>query len=168
MGDLHLDEITQFYLLFAPHLRRWGCTVSRNCFNLNILIIKLHNPYTHCLSSRSFPSYDIFFVCIMQLTLHVCQSEWPKDKPFLLMHSRHARNLYNSKIKIIFEIAWTLFEIILFIHLDRARSTLWKKICGLLFTTSNEYIWPQKNLIFMPRLKSAILAIFQKDWYGTF
>ena len=107
----------------CPHLRRWGCTVSRNCFNLNILIIKLHNPYTHCLSSRSFPSYDIFFVCIMQLTLHVCQSEWPKDKPFLLMHSRHARNLYNSKIKIIFEIAWTLFEIILFIHLDRARST---------------------------------------------
>jgi hypothetical protein len=32
------------------------------------------------------------------------------------MHSRHARNLYNPKIKIIFEIAWTLFEIILFIH----------------------------------------------------
>ena len=36
--------------------------------------------------------------------------------PFLLMHSRHARNLYNPKTKIIFEIAWTLFKIILFIH----------------------------------------------------
>ena len=65
-------------------------------------------------------------------TLIGCQSEWPKDKPFLLMHSRHARNLYNPKIKIFFEIAWTLFEIILFIHfihlnkhLDRARGTLW-------------------------------------------
>ena len=32
------------------------------------------------------------------------------------MHSRHARNLYDSKIKRIFEIVWTLFEIILFIH----------------------------------------------------
>ena len=49
-------------------------------------------------------------------TLLVCHSEWPKDKPFLLMHSRHARNLYDSKIKIIFETVWTLFKIILFIH----------------------------------------------------
>jgi hypothetical protein len=32
------------------------------------------------------------------------------------MHSRHARNLYDSKIKIIFEIAWKLFEITRFIH----------------------------------------------------
>ena len=44
-------------------------------------------------------------------TLLVCKSEWPKHKPFLLMHSRHARNLHNSKI-----IAWMLFAIILFIH----------------------------------------------------
>ena len=33
---------------------------------------------------------------------------------------------------------------------------------GLLFITSNEYIWPKKNLIFMHGLKSAILSIFQK------
>ena len=33
------------------------------------------------------------------LTLLGCQSEWPKDKPFILMHSRHARNLYHSKKK---------------------------------------------------------------------
>jgi len=39
-----------------------------------------------------------------------------KRKPFLLMHSRHARNLYDCKMKIMFEIAWTLFETILFIH----------------------------------------------------
>ena len=35
------------------------------------------------------------------------------------MHSRHARNLFDPKIKIIFEIAWALFEIILFIHLNK-------------------------------------------------
>ena len=36
----------------------------------------------------------------------------------------------------------------------------------LLFTASNEYTWPTKNLIFMQGLKSAVLAIFQKlaDW----
>ena len=66
------------------------------------------------------------------VTLLGCQLEWPKDKLFLLMHSRHARNLYDPKIKIIFEIAWTLFEIILFIHLnkhlDGAKITLWKKL----------------------------------------
>ena len=51
-------------------------------------------------------------------TLLGCQFEWPKDKPFLLMHSRHARNyLYDPKIKRIFEIVWDDFEIILFIHL---------------------------------------------------
>ena len=53
---------------------------------------------------------------ILNVTPLRCQSEWPKDKPFLLVHSRHARNLYNSKRKRIFEIAWTLFEIIPFFH----------------------------------------------------
>ena len=28
-------------------------------------------------------------------TLLGCQFEWPKDKPFLLTHSRHARNFYD-------------------------------------------------------------------------
>ena len=51
------------------------------------------------------------------------------------------RNLCDHKIKRIFEIAWTLFEIILFIHLDkhldRARGTLWINVIKkLLFTTS--------------------------------
>ena len=49
-------------------------------------------------------------------TLIISQSEWPKDKPFLLRHSRHARNFHDPKIKRIFEIAWTVFEIIQFIH----------------------------------------------------
>ena len=31
------------------------------------------------------------------LTQLGCQSEWPKDKPFLLMQSRHARNSYDPK-----------------------------------------------------------------------
>ena len=66
-----------------------------------------------------------------------CMSFWmTKDKPFLLMQSRHARKLYDPKIKRIFEIAWTLFKIILFIHfyplknkhLDGARNTIWKKL----------------------------------------
>ena len=101
------------------------------------------------------------------------QSEWPKDKPFLLMHSRHARNLYDPKINIIFEIVWTLFEIILFIHLnkhlDGARSTLWKKkYNGLLFATSNEYIWSDFFLIFMHGLKSAISAFLKNCQNGTF
>ena len=33
-----------------------------------------------------------------------------------------------------------------------------------MFTTSNEYIWSQKILIFMHGLKSSILAIFLKGW----
>ena len=49
-------------------------------------------------------------------TLIISQSEWPKDKPFLLTHSRRARNFYDPKIIGIFEIAWTVFEIIQFIH----------------------------------------------------
>jgi hypothetical protein len=36
------------------------------------------------------------------------------------MHSRYARNLYDSKIKRIFEIPWALFEIILFIRFEIA------------------------------------------------
>ena len=32
-------------------------------------------------------------------TLLLSQSKWSKDKPFLLMYSRHARKLDNSKIK---------------------------------------------------------------------
>ena len=44
------------------------------------------------------------------------QSKWSKDKPFLLMHSRHARNSYNLKLKRIFQIAWSFFEIFPFIR----------------------------------------------------
>ena len=40
--------------------------------------------------------YNSFF------TLLGSQSEWPKDRPFLLMHSRHARSLNDSNIKNIF------------------------------------------------------------------
>ena len=53
-------------------------------------------------------------------------------------------------------------------HLDRAKSTLRKK------NTMNYCLPLQMNtfgpifLIFMHGLKSAIFAIFQKGWYGTF
>ena len=46
------------------------------------------------------------------------QSELPKDKAFLLMHSRHATNLYDPKIERIFKIPGTLFEIILSNHFN--------------------------------------------------
>ena len=52
---------------------------------------------------------DIFVKCALHFlnfpfTPLGCQSEYPKDKPFLLMHSRHVKNLHNSKI--IIEIAF--------------------------------------------------------------
>ena len=53
----------------------------------------------------------LLVLCILYVTLLISQSEWPNDKPFLLMHSRHARNSYNPKIRRIFEIAWSFFEI---------------------------------------------------------
>ena len=82
---------------------------------------------------------SIMTTCFAE-TLLGCQSEWPKYNPFLLMHSRCARNLYNSKIKTIFEISSTFFEIILFIHLNKAlgwsQKHFMKKIYnGVLFTT---------------------------------
>ena len=40
----------------------------------------------------------------------------------------------------------------------------WHK--GLFFITSNEVIWPPKNSNLMQRLKSAILAIFEKGRDG--
>ena len=103
------------------------------------------------------------------LTLLVCQSEWPRDKPFLLMHSSYVRNFYNIKIKRIFEIAWTLFEIILFIHLnkhlDGAKSTLWKK---LQWTIVYHFKWihlAQNYFDFNAYfLISFDCAKFQKDW----
>ena len=54
---------------------------------------------------------DIFVKCALHFlnfpfTPLGCQSEYPKDKPFLLMHSRHVKNLHNSKIKIIIEVAF--------------------------------------------------------------
>ena len=53
-------------------------------------------------------------------TLRISQSEWPKHKPFLLMHSRHGRISYDPKIKRFFQIAWRIFEIILFIRFEIA------------------------------------------------
>ena len=47
---------------------------------------------------------------------HCSGSAWPFDQAYLLMHSRYARNLYDPKIKRIFEIAHVDFEIIIFIH----------------------------------------------------
>ena len=69
-----------------------------------------------CIEEGSLRIKTTYVMTLECSSLLVCQYEWPKDKPFLLMHSRLARNSYDPKMKIIFEIAWTLFEIILFIH----------------------------------------------------
>ena len=53
---------------------------------------------------------------MLPLTLLISQYKWLKDKPFLLMHFRHARNSYDPKIKINFEIQWSFFEIFPFIR----------------------------------------------------
>ena len=55
-----------------------------------------------------------------QATLFLSGSEWPFDQAQPRMHSRYARNLYDPKMKRIFEIAWALFEIILFIRIKIA------------------------------------------------
>ena len=116
-----------------------------------------------------------FFVFwFRNFTLLVCHSEWPIDKPFLLMHSRYARNLYNSKIKRIFEIAWTLSETILFVHfypLRKAPGQSQKHYCMNIFIM--DYCLPLQISTFGPKnfwfgLESAILSIFQRGWYGTF
>ena len=77
------------------------------------------------MSTYFFSTFTVHYQCI---TLLRSGSEWPKDQAQLLMHSRYARNLYDSKIKRVFEIALADFEIILFIHLnkhfDGARGTL--------------------------------------------
>ena len=87
-----------------------------------------------------------------------------------MMHSRHARNLCDPKIKRIFEIVWMLFEIILFIYfyplklaLGRSQKHFMKKnYIGLLFTTSNKYIWTKKNLDFPACVKKCNISLSEK------
>ena len=45
------------------------------------------------------------FDLVSYFTLLGSGSEWPKDQALLLTHSRHARNLFDPKIKRFFEIA---------------------------------------------------------------
>ena len=109
-------------------------------------------------------------------TLFLWQSEWPKDKPFLLMHSRLAKNLWDPKMKRIFEIAWSLFEIILFIHfyplkqaLGRSEEhSLKKNYNGLLCTTSNVYVWPKKFFEFHAWVKKCRFGNFSEGliWHS--
>ena len=79
--------------------------------NESLILFATFNCHTYlhnymCISDRGCKGY----------TQLGSQTKWPKHTPFLLMHSRNARNLYDSKINRFFEIEWTLFEIILFIH----------------------------------------------------
>ena len=74
------------------------------------------------------------------------------------MHSRHASNLYDPKIKKNFQNHVDAFWVNPIKH-GRSQTYFKKYIYkGLLFTTWNEYIWAQKCLIFVHGLKSAILA----------
>ena len=84
------------------------------------------------------------------------------------MHSRYARNLYDPKIKIIFEIVRADFEIILFIHFYPLKQALgWsqkhfmnKFYKGLFFTTS--IIWPKKFQISCKGKKVPFWQFFRK------
>ena len=72
----------------------------------------IHRPFCHIFSySKSI------FVCHIQPKHTACMSFWMTKRQAISTDAFQAdRNLYDSKIKIIFEIAWTLFEKILFIH----------------------------------------------------
>ena len=89
-------------------------------------------------------------------TLILCQSEWPKEKSFLLMHSRHTRNLYDPKIQIIFEIAPKK-------ALGRGQRHFMNKFYNwLFFITSNEIIWSKKIQISCMRKKVPFWQFFRK------
>jgi hypothetical protein len=87
------------------------------------------------------------------------------------MHSRHARNLYDYKLKIIFEIAWALFEIILFIHfylLKKALGLSQKHFNNKFYKGLMNTFGPPKNSIFMHGFKSVISAFLKNCQNGTF
>ena len=95
---------------FEITMSKWSSRKNANVYGT------LRNGIVYTTVKISGPIDSIVYTVYTIGTLLGSQFVWPKDKPFLLIHSRHARNLYNPKIKRIFEIVWTLFEIILFIH----------------------------------------------------
>ena len=91
------------------------------------------------------------------------------------MGSRYARNLYNPKIKRLFEIGPANFEVILFIHFYPLKKALGWSQRHFLKIVMMDYCLPFQMktygnffLIFINRLKRAISA-FLKNWQnGTF
>ena len=92
------------------------------------------------------------------------------------MLSSLARNSQEPKLKRIFEIPWVLFEKSLSLYFDWPKSWIWRTLekvmnifCKWHFhNASKEVFWQKKNLNFMHRFKSAILAIFHFCQNGTF
>ena len=116
-------NLTTFYIKIELEIRPIVVKIISNCYDWWFCFIILSREIHIWPISRSYNRVHRvgfwgkkFTLIAVHCTLIISQYEWSKDKPFLLMHSRHARNLYEPKIKRIFEIAWTLFEIILFIH----------------------------------------------------
>jgi hypothetical protein len=70
----------------------------------------------HYFSFATINHLLILLLISIQIKLLGSGSKWPKEQTKFLMYSRYARNLYNPKIKRIFEIAQADFEIFLFIH----------------------------------------------------
>ena len=131
---LHSLAVTSLWTQIGFH-RWWRITIGTN--KIVLFPTQKHRCTSKRNATRDLPPIwcKLNHFLSFFLTLLGSKSEWPKDQPVLLMHSRHARNLYDPKIKRIFEIAWTLFEIILLItfihlnkHLDGAKNTLWKKL----------------------------------------
>ena len=90
--------------------------------------------------ARSIDQFHNFSTSSSMYTLLGCQSEWPKDKPFLLINSRHARNLYNSKIIFFLNLVDAFWDNSIYPILSTKIST-WMEPEALWFTNSNEYIW---------------------------
>ncbi len=108
---------------------------------------------------------------VFQTTLLESQSEWPKDKPFLLMHSRHARNSYDSKIKNKFQIVWSFFEIFPFIRFGIAWTSRINLKKNLGYDIKYLSIWAFMGYACFPTEKVSkvtFILFCQKNSHGLF
>ena len=121
-----------------------------------------------------------FFICTLNLfsrtTLSFYHYEQSKNKHLLILLFSLASNSQEPKLKRIFEIPWVLFEKSLSLYFDWPKSWIWQtleKVRNIFskwhfHNASKEVFWPKKDLNFMHRFKSAILAIFPFCQNGTF
>ena len=133
----HLNGMSKYYLslienkkLYMPWRNREVCSAKFqicvenyliHCGIFSILLCPWHvisQWQFECLNFFQLLKTEIYQSFFWPISVHTAwMSIWmTKRKLFLLMHSRHARNLYDPKMKIIFEIMRADFEKILSIH----------------------------------------------------